>query len=44
MTGGLGGQCDGLMHLLAQRAMMIMMAMMMMMMMMMMMIHTASDS
>ena len=33
-TGGLGGPCDGLMYLLAQRAMMMMM----------MMIHTASDS
>ena len=28
-TGGLGGQCDGLMRLLAQRAMMMMMMMMM---------------
>ena len=37
---GLGRQCDGLMHLLAQRAMM----MIMMMMIMMMMIHTIRDS
>ena len=34
-TGGLGGQCDGLMHLLAQRAMMMIM---------MTMIHTTLDS
>ena len=34
-TGGLGGQCDGLMHLLAQRAMMMIMRMM---------IHTTRDS